>query len=60
MNDAESRSSEWGPEWHRREQLRAWARATPAQRFAWLEEMLDWLRARDSVKRDDPDRKPSR
>lgn len=43
-----SENSDWGPEFHRALQLRLWASATPAQRFAWLEEMLDWVGARMS------------
>ncbi len=29
---------------HEKEQLRYWLRATPAQRLAWLEEMLEFAR----------------
>ncbi len=29
---------------HEKEQLRFWLRATPAQRLAWLEEMLEFAR----------------
>lgn len=48
MSDMQRPEAEsWGPEWHRKQQIRAWASATPARRFAWLEEMLDWLRERD-------------
>jgi len=41
-------NQDWGPEFHRKQQLRLWASATPAQRFAWLEEMLEWVGRRMS------------
>lgn len=44
-----SDSQDWGPEFHRTQQLRLWASATPAQRFAWLEEMLEWVGRRTAA-----------
>ena len=38
----ETRSDDWGASWeaHRRHQLTLALKATPAQRLAWLEEMI--------------------
>ena len=36
----------WPAGWeaHRKEQLRRWARATPARRLAWVEEAIEMIR----------------
>lgn len=44
---------EWDPtfEGTREAQIRSWLRATPAERLAWLEEMLEFARAAGALDR---------